>query len=346
MLLFNREKLTVETSDEQIVLSALMHDIKADGPLMAKLARKWTSGTLRQFTNKVEEFINQEETISTLMKSKPEESRLVSDLARATPKTFVEKKKKRDHQKVRTPEKKIELPPRHNQQQQYLGWTPLNTTIYKVFMEGKKDPSFRWPRKIKALPQNRTTQKFCEYHNDHEHYTEDCISLRFEIEKLLRNGKLLKFVAEEKGREKNPQGRQSHRSGPNSGPNNNNLHNQRQKRDEPRIPQNNQQSPQNQTVVGEIRTIAGGLAGGGESSSARKAYIKQARIEEVFSLEKPSKVQKQEPNVLTFSEEDAKEISTPHDNVLVITLTMANHAIHRVLVDNGSSADILYWTVV
>ncbi|XP_059436771.1 uncharacterized protein LOC132169835 [Corylus avellana] len=186
---------------------ALMHGIKADGPLMVELSRKSTSGTLRQFSNKVEEFINQEETISALMKSKPEESRPIPDSATVTPKTFVEKKKKkkRDHQ--------------------------------KVFTEVKKDPSFRWPGKMKALPQNRTTQKFCEYHNDHRHYTEDCISLQFEMEKFLGNGKLLKFVAEEKGQEKNPPVGQSHQSGPSSGLNNDGLHNQRQRRDEPRVPQ-------------------------------------------------------------------------------------------------------------
>jgi hypothetical protein len=33
----------------------------------------------------------------------------------------------------------------------------------------------------------------------------------------------------------------------------------------------------------------------------------------------------------------------PHDDALVVTLTVANHGIHRILVDNGSSADILYW---
>ncbi|XP_059432642.1 uncharacterized protein LOC132165942 [Corylus avellana] len=175
-------------------------------------------------------------------------------------------------------------------------------------MEVKKDPSFRWTGRMKSPPQNRNARKFCEYHNDHGHQTEDCISLWFEIEKFLRNGK--------------------------------------QRREEPWVSQNQQQSPQNQAIIGEIRTISGGLVSGGESSSARKAYAKQARMEEILVLEKPSKVQKQEPSILTFSEEDAKEVSMPHDDALVITLTVANHAVHRVLIDHGSSADIIYWTVV
>jgi hypothetical protein len=32
-----------------------------------------------------------------------------------------------------------------------------------------------------------------------------------------------------------------------------------------------------------------------------------------------------------------------HDDALVVTMTVAIHAIHQILVDNGSSANILYW---
>jgi hypothetical protein len=37
-------------------------------------------------------------------------------------------------------------------------------------------------------------------------------------------------------------------------------------------------------------------------------------------------------------------MSLPHIDALVITLTIANHNIHHILVDNGSLADILYWS--
>ena len=49
--------------------------------------------------------------------------------------------------------------------------------------------------------------------------------------------------------------------------------------------------------------------------------------------------------MLSFSEEDARGVIMPHDDALVVTMTVANHAIHGILVDNGSSVDILYWTV-
>lgn len=45
-----------------------------------------------------------------------------------------------------------------------------------------------------------------------------------------------------------------------------------------------------------------------------------------------------------FFYEDYARVSLPHTDALVITLTIENHNIHQILVDNGSSADILYWS--
>jgi hypothetical protein len=55
------------------------------------------------------------------------------------------------------------------------------------------------------------------------------------------------------------------------------------------------------------------------------------------------KAAKTESVVLSFSEEDARGVIMPHDDTLMVTLIVASHAIHLILVDNGSSADILYW---
>jgi hypothetical protein len=65
--------------------------------------------------------------------------------------------------------------------------------------------------------------------------------------------------------------------------------------------------------------------------------------QEVYSLHRHTKTAKTESVVLSFSEEDARGVVMPHDDALVVTLIVANHGIHQILVDNGSSADILYW---
>ena len=46
---------------------------------------------------------------------------------------------------------------------------------------------------------------------------------------------------------------------------------------------------------------------------------------------------------ITFTNEDAARIHHPHDDAIVITLLIADYITRRVLVDNGSSTDILYY---
>jgi len=45
---------------------------------------------------------------------------------------------------------------------------------------------------------------------------------------------------------------------------------------------------------------------------------------------------------MSFSEEDARKVKQPHNDPLVIMLTIEGFNTKRILVDNGSSADIIY----
>jgi hypothetical protein len=45
---------------------------------------------------------------------------------------------------------------------------------------------------------------------------------------------------------------------------------------------------------------------------------------------------------ITFGKDDAQWVQHPHDDLLVVTLPLADYTIHQVLIDNGNSADILY----
>ena len=46
---------------------------------------------------------------------------------------------------------------------------------------------------------------------------------------------------------------------------------------------------------------------------------------------------------IMFIDEDAERIYHPHDNAIIITLLIADYTTRRVLVDNGGSANILYY---
>ena len=47
--------------------------------------------------------------------------------------------------------------------------------------------------------------------------------------------------------------------------------------------------------------------------------------------------------VIGFIEEDAWRLHNPHDDALVVSIRVGDYSTHRVLVDNGRSADILYY---
>ena len=92
--------------------------------------------------------------------------------------------------------------------------------------------------------------------------------------------------------------------------------------------------------VGEIRTIVGGPTVGGISRTSRKAYARQ--VHNILVVQRPPKNIRLDDQIISFSEEDARGTYQPHDDALVITMNIAGFTTRRVMVDNGSSADILY----
>ena len=46
---------------------------------------------------------------------------------------------------------------------------------------------------------------------------------------------------------------------------------------------------------------------------------------------------------IVFMDKDARRLHYPHDDAIVITLAIANYTTRRVLIDNGSSVEILYY---
>ena len=87
--------------------------------------------------------------------------------------------------------------------------------------------------------------------------------------------------------------------------------------------------------------ISGGFAEGGESSSARKAHLRSIRSREVMEVQAMSKLPRLDTSI-AFSDPYLEGCQHPYDDPLVIRAVVANKTVHRVLVDNGSSADIIF----
>ena len=87
--------------------------------------------------------------------------------------------------------------------------------------------------------------------------------------------------------------------------------------------------------------IVGGISITGSSKKARKTYLRM--VQNVQLTGSVPKIARRESPVIGFSKEDARHLYHPHDDALVVSIRIEDYNMHRVLVDNGSSADILYY---
>ncbi|GAU32151.1 hypothetical protein TSUD_68220 [Trifolium subterraneum] len=92
-------------------------------------------------------------------------------------------------------------------------------------------------------------------------------------------------------------------------------------------------------LISSVNSIAGGFAGGGESKAARKRYLRRI-IQETNTVAHVSSSRAPE---ISFSPSDGEGVFPHDDDPLVIQVQILNCDVKRVLIDSGSSADIMYW---
>ncbi|XP_068483271.1 uncharacterized protein [Phaseolus vulgaris] len=231
-------------------------------------------------------------------------------------------------------------------------YTPLNTNRARILQEAMAAEIIPSPRKART-PERADRTKHCEYHKNHGHHTEECIGLKDKIEELIHAGQLKRFVQRGNSRvwlspERDTRGREL---GERRFERLERREKQVEKRDErrvgrpderrDRIYQNTQSVRRSRErslgrpVRGFINTISGGFSGK-ESSSARKQHWRNIRsVNHVFK-------RRTLPPML-FTDEDFQEIDPDHDDPMVITVEIAEYAVMKTLVDQGSSVDILFW---
>ena len=66
-------------------------------------------------------------------------------------------------------------------------------------------------------------------------------------------------------------------------------------------------------------------------------------VQNVQLTETVPKIARRESPIIGFSEEDVRRLYHSHDDALVVSIRVGDYNMHRVLVDNGSSANILYY---
>ena len=86
------------------------------------------------------------------------------------------------------------------------------------------------------------------------------------------------------------------------------------------------------------------IIGGSTSSSskkARKTYLWM--VQNIQLIGYAPKMARVNNPIIGFTEEDARRLHHPHDDTLVVCIRVGDYYTYRVLIDNGSSADISYY---
>ena len=82
----------------------------------------------------------------------------------------------------------------------FTNYSALKASPAEVYLASYEDVPYRKPPPLRGEKGKRDTNKYCRFHEDYGHETNECRHLKDEIEYLLRSGKLKKFKAEERER--------------------------------------------------------------------------------------------------------------------------------------------------
>ncbi|XP_058181264.1 uncharacterized protein LOC131299701 [Rhododendron vialii] len=173
------------------------------------------------------------------------------------------------------------------------------------------EPKKQWPQGKLGMDNGQADQnprKKCSYHNELGHYTMACAPYKVLLERLVAQDHLDQYI----DRSKTP-ARQTN-------------------------PNPNEQCPLIHVIHGPMSkdlesTLQADLS---RASTSRQVLAvgpgsKRPRTEELPKW------------MITFTERDLERVQTPHSDALFVTVQIGVHDVKRILVDQGSSAEVMYY---
>jgi hypothetical protein len=199
--------------------------------------------------------------------------------------------------------------------------TVFKEPIYRILDKIKGEPFFVWPPKLVGDPAARNHNLHCLYHRDRGHLTENCHKYKTHLEQLVADGHLSDYV-DSNLTEYKARGTTANRSGTSGS-----------------------------APAGVIQVIHNPSCTSILPTSFRSDIQKAAHLRRSFGImdsahllstscsENPGSSAHQ---VVSFSDEDLTDVQMPHSDPLVITLRIGNYDVKRVLIDQGSFAEVMY----
>ncbi|XP_010687132.1 uncharacterized protein LOC104901278 [Beta vulgaris subsp. vulgaris] len=182
----------------------------------------------------------------------------------------------------------------------------FNKDQYSILMETKDLHELKAPAEMKTPYRNRDKSKYCHFHKDCGHETNECKHLKRALEDLARKRKMNSYLPSSVRKFQKKDNRQGRRMDDES---------------------------TNEDVV---MVISGGFAAGGPTTRGHKNYLR-----ELSQVMLTNHVEADPFPKIVVSEQDRGKIRTPHDDPLVVEMKIANLRVRQILIDTGSSTDII-----
>ena len=178
---FNKETLLVDGADDKVVLTAFISGLQPGDFLFS--VYKDPPSTMTEMMYEAQRHMNGEEALlaqdQTIGKKRKWEHP-------DRPAESHETRPKAKWNKNRRPEDRSG----RGFNERFNHFTPLNAPVDHIFMQIRNDPALKWSGKLLTDPDKRPRDKYCRFHRDHGHNTEDCYDLKRQIEELIKQGKL------------------------------------------------------------------------------------------------------------------------------------------------------------
>nr|KYP47653.1 Transposon Ty3-G Gag-Pol polyprotein [Cajanus cajan] len=312
---FNKATLEIRDLNPAVALHHLTTALKPD-PFVNSICKKPRS-YMNDLRRRADKYMQMEELTEFRNQARAEQST---------------KSEKPVEQSYRGRGKEISLRERPIRGPKYTQYTPLNANRAAVLEQALASEVLTIPKRASTPPRADTSES-CRYHRNHGHSTDECAALKDKIEDLIKQGKLHNFVdrsGSSQNRSYQPRYQDRHRQ------DRYDKTSDRVRRERSRSRERKDDSAPSHRRV--INTIAGGFAGGGTTSSAQKRHLRAIRSVNTVHRQSSRRLP-----AITFTDADFKGIDPEQDDPMVISVEIHNCIVKKTLIDQGSSADIIYW---